>query len=271
MRRKLRNPSCDAEVKIEYSRYFNRKDSDEAFEAAKAKILGQIRQGAGIGTLGEKTLHAIMKNYFEPDADFHEVALEGYFADIFNSNGVIEIQTRSFGKMREKLTAFLEVYPVTIVYPLPFNKWISWIDNETGETSPPRKSPKKGTVYDAFRELYAIKPFLCHPNLNIILEFVDIEEYRLLNGWSSDRKKGSTRYDRIPVTIREEIIITQPEDYMQFVPFELESPFTSKEFAAAAKTDSRKTGTVINILLATGVIKRNGKSGRSYLYEVTSD
>ena len=31
---------------------------------------------------------------------------------------------------------------------------------------------------------------------------IDIEEYKLLNGWSYDKKRGSVRYDRIPVGIR---------------------------------------------------------------------
>lgn len=45
--------------------------------------------------------------------------------------------------MRRKLDAFLKIYPVTIVYPIPHVKWLSWIDEESGEMSPKRKSPKK--------------------------------------------------------------------------------------------------------------------------------
>ena len=35
--------------------------------------------------------------------------------------------------MREKLDAFLRLYPVTIVYPIPRYKWLIWIDEESGE------------------------------------------------------------------------------------------------------------------------------------------
>ena len=38
----------------------------EAFENAKKKIVGVDRQRLGIGTLSEKTVHAILKNYFRP-------------------------------------------------------------------------------------------------------------------------------------------------------------------------------------------------------------
>lgn len=68
--------------------------------------------------------------------------------------------------------------------------------------------------------------FLKDPNIRFKFVLVNMEEYRLLNGWSHDKKKGSTRYDRIPTDLIEEVEIRQPEDYLQFVPYELEEPFT---------------------------------------------
>lgn len=239
-----------------------------AFEAARDKIIGKKHNDNGIGTLSEKTVHAIMKNYFEPDKDKQEVALEGYVADIYNENGVIEIQTRNFNKLREKLAVFLNLYPVTLVYPMPCNKWLMWIDQETGEISKKRKSPKKWNPYDAFYELYKIRPFLTNPNLHIRLELMDMEEYRMLNGWSYDKKRGSTRHDRIPVAIREEVIIDQVEDYVQFVPYELSGQFTSKEFAKAAGIHIDTARQVLQILNDVKAVKRVGKQSRSYLYEV---
>lgn len=82
----------------------------------------------GIGTLSEKTVHAVMKNYYAPDTDMHEIPIENFVADIYTGQEIIEIQTRAFNKMRRKLDAFLPLYPVTIVYPIPHIKWLSWID-----------------------------------------------------------------------------------------------------------------------------------------------
>ena len=90
----------------------------------------------------------------------HEIPIENFVADIFDGEAVIEIQTRSFQNMRRKLAAFLPLYPVTIVYPIPHVKWLHWMDEETGEISPGRKSPKKGNAYQAFIELYKIRPVL---------------------------------------------------------------------------------------------------------------
>ena len=113
----------------------------KAFEEAKRKIIGIDRQRLGIGTLSEKTVHAILKNYYEPDEDRQEIPIENYVADIFAGGEIIEIQTRQFDKLRGKLSAFLPLYPVTIVYPIPREKWIIWIDEQTGELSGKRKSP----------------------------------------------------------------------------------------------------------------------------------
>lgn len=250
----LPDPSCY----IEYDRFLQ----------AKRKIVGKLHNDKGIGTLSEKTVHGILKNFYEPEEDCQEVALNGYVADIYNGEGVIEIQTRSFNKMREKLSVFLNYYPVTIVYPMPYNKWVSWVNTETGEAGPIRKSPRHFTGYDAFYELYKIKPFLTHPNLRFRFVLMDMEEYKLLNGWNESKKRGATRYDRIPLGIRQIITIDQTEDYMQFVPYELEEKFTSKDFAKAGKIPVDTARQVLQILNYTGTVRRVGKQGNNYIYEI---
>lgn len=87
------------------------------FTAAKERIIGKNRERNGIGTLSEKTVHAVLKHYYAPDESQHEIPVEGCVADIFNGKEIIEIQTRSFDRMRPKLERFLPLYPVTIVYP----------------------------------------------------------------------------------------------------------------------------------------------------------
>ncbi len=242
---------------------------DEArFEQAKQKIIGMNRERQGIGTLGEKTIHAVLKNYYAPDCEMQEIPIENFVADIFTGTEIIEIQTRSFNVMRRKLDTFLKQYPVTIVHPIPHIKWVSWIDEETGEASPKRKSPKKGNPYQAFVELYKIRPFLKNENLHFKFALIDMEEYRLLNGWSRDKKRGSERFDRIPLEFVEEVCIDRREDYMQFVPFDLPEPFTSREFAKCAKIPMRLANVVLLILTDLSVVTRVGRQGNCYLYEL---
>lgn len=238
------------------------------FEKAREKIIGADRQRIGIGTLSEKTLHAILKNFYEPDEDRHEIPIDRFVADIYTGEEIIEIQTGQFNRMREKLKCFLEEYPVTIVYPVAHHKWLHWIDEETGEVSAGRKSPKKGSEYAAFVELYRIKMFLKDPNLKIKIIMLDIDEYKILNGWGKQKKNNASKYDRIPNRFVEEICIECKEDYLQFLPMSLPEQFTTKEFAKITKCGAQLAGVTLNLLNYLEVVKRVGKRGNAFLYEV---
>ena len=50
-------------------------------EACK-KIIYNPRDREGIGRLGEKTVHAVLKYYLESDESCHEQKVEGFYADI---------------------------------------------------------------------------------------------------------------------------------------------------------------------------------------------
>lgn len=239
----------------------------KAFEDAKRKIIGSDRQRLGIGTLSEKTLHAILKNYYEPEEARHEIPLKGYVADIYTGEEIIEIQSKQFHKMRDKLRAFLPLCPVTVVFPVPREKWIVWIDEESGELSERRKSPAKGNPYLIFPELYQIKMFLREPHLKFRVVLLDVEDYKLLNGRGRDRKCHASRYDRIPTELVREIAIDRPEDFMQFVPPDLEGAFTSREFAKAARIPQSLAQVTLNILYHMETVTRVGKRGNMYLYE----
>lgn len=239
----------------------------KVFDQALQKIVYNERERLGIGTLSEKTLHAVVKNYMEPNVDYHEVPLEGYVADVFRDEAVIEIQTANFNVLRRKLDKFLPLYKVTIVYPIPATKWVIWVDPETGVEVSRRKSPKKGSPYQAFKELYRIKTYLNHPNLNVLFLFIDLEETKLLDGWSRDKKRGATRYDRIPVGLVDEMLFERVEDYRMMIPPEL-SGFTSKEYAKSAKIPLSHAQTAMNIFHYLELVERVGKKGNSYIYEV---
>ena len=243
----------------------------EAFVNAKDKIIGKAHNNKGIGTLSEKTLHAVLKLYYEPDEDKHEVAMSGYYADVYNDKGIIEIQTRQLNKLRDKRSVFLQDYHVTVVYPLPFNKWLSWVNPDNGEVQGRRKSPRHFTEYDAFYELYKIKSYLKNPNLSINLVLMDMEEYKLLNGWSYDKKRGSTRYDRVPVGIRRIVKFDRREDYMQLVPADLKEDFTVKDFAMAAGVSVEASRYTLNILNYLEIVKRTGRVKNGYVYNVTEE
>lgn len=236
-------------------------------EASDLVVNGGTPATGGIGTLGEKTLHSVLKNYMEPEQSRHEIKVGRYVADIVTAEGIIEIQTRQFSALRQKLACFMEQSVVTVVYPVARIKWLLWIDEETGEVTKKRRSPKVGQPYEIFYELYQIRSLLRHPNLRLRIVFLELEEYRTLNGWSRDKKKGSTRYDRIPVDIQGELYIANVGDYQSLIPEALGQSFTVKDFKAASGLSVYAAGLALSVLHTVGAVVRIGKKGKAFVYE----
>lgn len=241
----------------------------EKYYNALRRVLDGEHIRAGIGTYGEKTVHSVLKNYFEPYADSQEMKIGGFVADIAGENGIIEIQTAGFDKLRKKLESLLQVCRVTVVYPIPYNKWIIPVDPVTGNAGRKRKSPKKGSPYDIFPELYKIKPCLKNENLSFCIVMLDIEEYRRPpeeTGLKRGGRKGWTRHDSIPVALRDEIHIEGVWGWGYFIPGGLPEEYTSKDFAERAGIPVGRAQLVLSVLSETGAVERIGKRGRSYLY-----
>ena len=246
---------------------FNKPPNLELFQQT-CKYLSHPRLVSnGVGTLNEKTIHATLKHYYAPDPLYHETKVGSYVADVLIDSHILEVQTRHFHTLHKKLDAFLPHHHVTIVYPIASTKWLCWIDEETGEITSKRRSPKKGALYAIMPELYRIKNYLTHPHLHIILTFMDVEEYRLLNGWSKDKKRGSSRHDGIPTELVGEVYLNTLADYVQFLPNTLPDIFTSKDYMKCAKVSTKVAGTALNILHFLGIVNRAGKKGNAFLYE----
>ena len=238
----------------------------QKFHTICDEVISGIRTENGVGTLQEKTIHAVLKNFYEPDPSKQEQKVAGFVADIFTGQEIIEIQTRGFYKLRRKLEAFLPLYPVTIVYPVNHHKWLRWVNETTGEVSKPRKSPKVGSALSIFPELYRIKMFLPHKNLKFHVVLLDVEEYRLLNGWSKDLKKGSTRNDGIPTDLFEIITLETPSDFARLLPAELPEEFTSADLKKQLHCTQALAGVMLNILSHLGIVCKTGKKGNNIVY-----
>lgn len=227
----------------------------------------QAHQIDGIGTLAEKTLHGVVKNYYSNHLENQEVRVDNFFVDIKTENEIIEIQTKQFNKLIPKLKCLLDRFPVRIVYPNFHHKTIYWVDPMTGEQTTGRVSPRRGSIYDVFYELYRIKFLLSHPNLKLSILLIDIDEIRRLDGWSDDRKRGSHCVDRIPINLVEEVNIDKLTDYLKLVPFDNSFKFTSRDYAKMTKLTLRKSQIALNVLSSIGVIEKIGKVGRLNLYQ----
>lgn len=222
-----------------------------------------------IGTQKEKLLHRTMKYFLEPNADCHEIPLYGYVADIFRSETgeIIEIQTAGFDKLRAKLRVFLEHHPVTVVYPIPDVRWLLWIDPDSGEVSQRRKSSRRGRATDVLPEAFWLGDMLQHPNLTVQIVFVDIEEYRLADGYGPEGKKHAHRFQMMPLEYKGAMSFKTAADYRALLEG-LSVPFTRKDLSKLLRHSGMKLSRAATMLERIGAIKRVGKEGNAILYDL---
>lgn len=228
-----------------------------------------MHQRYNIGTYKEKKLHIMMKRYFEEDPKYHEIPVNGYIADICRDGVITEIETSGFTGLKPKLAAYLTDYKVRLVYPLAHIKYLSWIDPENGNITSRKKSPQKGTAYNALFEMVRILPHVKNENLTVLVPFLEIDEYRLLDGWSRDKKKGSHRFERIPTDLFQVEEFSADADYIKYIPESCIENFTLADFAKAVHVTARDASGILHVFMERELLVRTGKKGNSYLYTRT--
>jgi len=130
-------------------------------------------------------------------------------------------------------------------------------------------SPKIGTPFDVIPELIYIRPFLKHPNLTVRTVLLEIEEYRLQDGKrSSSGKRGSHRYERIPVDIFGIYDFHEVGDYVSILPEDLPELFTAQELLRAMKYRGHYGSAAMRVLEETGALCRDGKRSNAILYRI---
>lgn len=238
-----------------------------------SKKIDEYNQGDpknGIGTLSERCLHSIIKNYYEMDKSKQEVKVGSFVADILNDSGIIEIQTNNFYSLGKKLEAYLSEYKVTVVYPVSHEKHIVWIDPISGEVLKRNKSPKKGTGADFLYEASKIRSFLTHENLKFEILLIDMDEYRLLNGWGNSGKRGSIRCDRKPLLLKSVISIESVSDLSKLLPDDFpDDEFSFKDFVRVMKMREKTARYSMNTLLEYGAVEIVRKDKKSNIYRKT--
>lgn len=234
---------------------------------ARLKALGDCGLTNGIGRLSEKSVHKILKLYIEPDESRHEIELLGSYVDVFNEDGVYEIQTRAAWRLSAKLPKLLSVSRVCVVIPVTVENTIRWLDRETGEISEGRKSNKKENAFTALGEIYRLRSFLGNENFEVRVILLKTEDFRYLDGHGASKHGGATKIDKIPTELISELQLSSREDYLSLLPDTLEDTFLEKDLRKAAKYPARISSAVIGVLKQVGVIRQIGKEGRAHLYE----
>ena len=231
-------------------------------EKAKTKKTAPHR----IGTLGEKSLHAALKDWYAQPGDLIESEVGGFHIDIVRRNLLIEIQTANFSSLKRKLTRLLETHPLRLVYPIAREKWIVRLAADGKTRLGRRKSPKRGHLSHLFLELVRIPDLIMNPNFSLEVLLIQEEETRCADGAGSRRRKGLSLVDRCLIEVLSRHLFTEPLDFLSLMPPDLKEPYSTRELAESLGQPRWIAQKITYCLRSMGVLEIAGKNGNALLY-----
>lgn len=221
-----------------------------------------------IGTLGEKSLHAALKQWYRQPGDLSEEMVDGFHIDIVRRKLLIEIQTTNFSSIRNKLTKLIKKHCVRLVYPVAQEKWIVRLAADGITQLGRRKSPKKGNLYHLYQELVRIPELIKSRNFSLEVLLIREEEIRCDDGRGSWRRKGWSIADRRFLEVVHRHIFKKPADFLTIIPEKLSDPFSTQDLAVGINQPRWLAQKMAYCLRKMGAIEVVGKTGNSILYSI---
>ncbi len=215
-------------------------------------------------TSNEKHLHAELKAWLARPGDCLEESIDGYVIDLVRGDLLMEVQTRSFGKLKAKLEALLPLHPVRLIYPVTLEKWIRR-ETADGSLVGRRRSPKHGRVEQIFGELAWINPVLAHPNLSVEVVLIHEEEVRRPKSGLHPWRKGWGTSERRLLAVQGMQIFARVSDLAWLLPPGLPEVFTVRDLIQPG-VNRWLAGKMAYCLVRSGATEPAGKRGRSLLY-----
>lgn len=231
-----------------------------------------------IGTLNEAPLHADLKRWYARDGDRLEQRVDGFVIDIVRDAPdndsdplLIEIQTRRLTAIRRKLERLLADHPVRVVTPIAAEKWLVKLPRRANAAPERRKSPKRGTLFDAFREWVSIAPLIGHPNLSLEVLLVHEEEIRRFDGRRGWRHRGWITEERRLLRVVDRRRVDTLASLQALLPDDLAEPFSTADLAKALSAPRWLAQKAAYVMRECGAIEISGKDRNALLYSHTPD
>jgi hypothetical protein len=220
-----------------------------------------------IGTLQESSLHASLKKWYAQPGDHLEKMVDGFVIDICRGDLLIEIQIGNFTAVRQKINQLIRRHAVHLIYPIAQQKWIVRLAADGHTLVSRRKSPKRGSFYDLFRQLVRLPTLLREPNFSLELLLVHLDEV-----WCDDGR-GSWRRQRWSIIDRRLLAVTDRAHFSsaaelgeRLLPGDLPTPFTSQQLAHAIGQPRSAAQQMAYCLRHLELIDVSGKQGNALLY-----
>ena len=231
--------------------------------------------GGSINTYNESSLHNTLKIFYaEKFGGETEVELEGHIYDVLCEDGlVVEVQTKGLSKLAGKIRDAIEHgHKVRLVYPLVYRTRIITTD-EQGKQVSNRLSPKKGCIYDIFRELTGLTDILLNKKFTLEVVTINMIEHRVRTEEPVQTTNKSRRHKRnwIKVNKRlDEILETRtfhtPKDYLSLLPENLPKEFCAKDITKAGLPHYAHL--ILWVMVRMPVIEQTSVKNKSRYYKM---
>lgn len=216
----------------------------------------------------EYSLHSAIKEWYAISGDKIEVKVEDFVIDILRGKLLIEIQTQNFSAVKKKLIKLLLNNQVRLVYPIAKLKWIVHL-SMSGEVFRRRKSPKKGKLADLFYELVHTPRLIKDRNFSLEVLLIEEEEVRCNDSRGSWRRRGVSVKDRRLLNVFDRIVFEESQDFLRFLPTEMNEYFTNKVLAQKLGVSLRLAQKITYCLSKMGAISIAGKKRNELLFRIS--
>lgn len=218
----------------------------------------------------EYSLHRELKTRYGGLDAPQEVRLENFRIDVVADSVLVEIQHGSLAAIQSKVRRLLEKHRVLVVKPIVVAKRIVKRACQDGPVVHSRRSPKRGSALDAFHELVYFTQAFPHPNLELELALVEIEEWRYpghgrRRRW---RRNDCVIEDQKLVEIVATHRLREAADLMRLAPCKLPAKFHTGDIAAALEIDRWVAQRIAYCWRHMGAVRVLGKQGNAVMYEL---
>ena len=207
---------------------------------------------------------AIFKSSYTPDGALTEQLVGKYVVDVLDGDHVIEIQTGNFNALSAKLPELLKTHSVTVVYPISVTKMIV---KHTDKGAQRRKSPRIGSALDVFDELVYMPSLLDHPNLELELVYVSIEEHREFDPKRAWRRRHWVVSERRLDEVKGQERFSSMSNLFDKFAGNLPSQFTTVTITKSLGTTRNKAQRFAYCFRLADVIQACGKDGNAVIYQ----
>ena len=240
---------------------------NDLVSASPAEKSPSVIKAKSIGTKKESSLHKSLKFRYSGTGGDTEIVSGSYVCDACTKDGeLIEVQTGSFGPLKEKAKTLAISAKVKIIHPIIAQKHIE-LYSSGGKLIHRRKSPSKGSLWNLFDVLIYAPLLPLTKKLTIELAVVDVVEKRIDDGKGSWRRKGVRIADRSLGAWHHSVLLKSVKDYNRFIPFKKGERFTVRSLAEKTGISAALARKTLYVLSKISLVEKTGKQGNALVYK----